>query len=69
MENTTPDQTVLLSLTGEEAIRVIVALNAYSDLLRRDEENAAYNAPAVRFLKAEAELMDSLAARVEFAAL
>jgi len=69
MENTAPDQTVLVSLTGEEAIRVIVALNAYSDRLRRDEENAAYHAPAVRFLKVEAELMDSLAARVEFAAL
>jgi len=69
MKNTAPDQTVLVSLTGEEAIRVIVALNAYSDRLRRDAENAAYQAPAIRFLKVEAELMDSLAARVEFAAL
>jgi hypothetical protein len=69
MENTPLNQTSLLTLTEEESIRVIVALNAYSDLLRRDAENAAYHEPAIRFLKEEAELMDSLAARVEFAAL
>jgi hypothetical protein len=67
MENN-PLAQVTLTLTVEEAIRVIVSLNSYATLLRKDAEAAEvanHRPEVVNALVGETNAMTSLAHRIE----